>query len=209
MSDDKNLITKTREYVKDNLMTIALFLVCVVWMLMGLVNLRLTGKTIEEVIADSLMLMLFGITINRICAIMGIKKAKLTPKYIDTTDLHGKKVTEASKDINKLVEWCNKENALNKKDVQTKKLTPLGISYDDFINDNINYDRWDKPKAKKKIKKKIKKIQNVKLHQISVDVLTTIVNEKTDKFNYCRSERKYLKTDRANDFLAKFFCTLF
>ena len=203
MSDEKNLITKTREYVRDNIMTIALFLVCVVWMIMGLVNLRLTGKTIEEVIADSLMLMIFGITINRICAIMGIKKAKLTTKYIDTTDLHGTKVTAASKNINKLVEWCDKENALNKKEVQTKKLTPLGISYEDFINNNINYDRWEKPRVKKKIQKKIKKIQNIKLHQISVDVLTTIVDDKIDKFNYGRSEKRYLKTDRNSDFFSK------
>ena len=200
MNDGKNVLTKTREYIRDNLVSIALVLLCIVWMVMGFVTLKLTGKTAEEVVADSLMLMLFGLTINRMCTIMGIKKGKQTKKYIDTNDLHGMKVTEASKDINRLVRWCDKENYLNKKEAQTKRLAPLGISYDDFIKNNIDYSRWEKPK---KIKKKVLKIKNIKLHQISVDALTTIIDDRTDKFYYGRSEKKYMKSESILDFISK------
>jgi hypothetical protein len=200
MNDDKNVLTKTREYIRDNLVTIALVLLCIVWMVMGFVTLKLTGKTTEEVVADSLMLMMFGLTINRMCTIMGIKKGKQTQKYIDTNNLHGDKVTEASKDINSLVRWCDKENYLNKKDIQAKKLAPLGISYDDFIKDNIDYSRWEKPN---KIKKKVLKIKNIKLHQISVDALTTIIDDRIDKFYYGRSEKRYKKSESIIDFISK------
>ncbi len=200
MSDEKNVITKTREYIRDNLVSIALVLLCIVWMLMGFVTLKLTGKSAEEVVADSLMLMLFGLTINRMCTIMGIKKGKQTKKYIDTNDLHGDKVSEASNDINSLVRWCEKENYLNKKEVQRKMLAPLGIAYDDFVKDNIDYSRWEKPN---KIKKKVSKIKNIKLHQISVDALTTIINDRTDKFYYGRSEKKYKKSESIMDFISK------
>lgn len=200
MNDDKNVLTKTREYIKDNLVSISLVLLCIVWMLMGFVTLKLTGKSAEEVVADSLMLMLFGLTINRMCTIMGIKKGKQTKKYIDTNDLHGNKVTEASKDINSLVRWCDKENYLNKKDTQSKMLAPLGIAYSDFINNNIDYSRWEKPN---KIKKKVLKIKNIKLHQISVDALTTIIDDRTDKFYYGRSEKRYKKSEGIMDFVSK------
>lgn len=200
MNDDKNVLTKTREYIKDNIISISLVLLCIVWMMMGFVTLKLTGKTAEEVVADSLMLMLFGLTINRMCTIMGIKKGKQTKKYIDTNDLHGDKVTEASKDINSLVRWCDKENYLNKKETQSKMLAPLGIAYSDFINNNIDYSRWEKPN---KIKKKVLKIKNIKLHQISVDALTTIIDDRTDKFYYGRSEKRYKKSEGIMDFVSK------
>lgn len=200
MNDDKNVLTKTREYIRDNLVSISLVLLCIVWMLMGFVTLKLTGKSAEEVVADSLMLMLFGLTINRMCTIMGIKKGKQTKKYIDTNDLHGNKVTEASKDINSLVRWCDKENNLNKKETQSKMLAPLGIAYSDFINNNIDYSRWEKPN---KIKKKVLKIKNIKLHQISVDALTTIIDDRTDKFYYGRSEKRYKKSESIMDFVSK------
>ena len=200
MNDEKNVLTKTREYIRDNLVSIALVLLCIVWMLMGFVTLKLTGKSPEEVVADSLMLMLFGLTINRMCTIMGIKKGKQTKKYIDTNDVHGEKVTEASKDINSLVRWCDKENYLNKKDTQSKMLAPLGIAYSDFINNNIDYSRWEKPN---KIKKKVLKIKNIKLHQISVDALTTIIDDRVDKFYYGRSEKTYKKSESVMDFLSK------
>ena len=200
MNEDKNVLTKTREYIRDNLVSISLVLLCAVWMLMGFVTLKLTGKSAEEVIADSLMLMMFGLTINRMCTIIGIKKGKLTQKYIDTNDVHGEKVTEASKDINSLVRWCDKENYLNKKETQSKMLAPLGIAYSDFIKDNIDYSRWEKPK---KIKKKVLKIKNIKLHQISVDALTTIIDDRIDKFYYGRSEKRYKKSESIMDLLSK------
>ena len=200
MSDDKNFLTKSREYIRDNLISISLVLLCIVWMIMGLVTLRLTGKTAEEVVADSFMCIIFGLSINKMCSLMGIKKGKQTDKYISTNELHGSKVTEASKNINRLVKWCDKENYLNKKEEQTKRLAPLGISYEDFINEKIDYSRWEKPN---KIKKKVLKIKHIKLHQISVDVLTTIINDRTDKFDYGRSEKKFMKSDSVIDFFSK------
>jgi hypothetical protein len=131
---------------------------------------------------------------------MGIKKGKQTDKYISTTNLHGAKVTEAAKDINALVRWCNKENYENKKEEQTKMLIPLGISYEDFIEDKIDYSRYEKPK---KIKKKINKIKHIKLHQISVDALTTIMHGNTDKFNYGRTEKQYTKSENRGDLISK------
>lgn len=200
MSDEKNIITRSREYVKENLISICLVLLCIVWLLMGLVTLKLTGKTRDEIIADTIMCILFGLSINRMCVIIGIKKGKQTDKYINTNNLHGEKVTQASKNINALVKWCNEENDINKKEEQTKRLIPLGISYEDFIEDKIDYSRYDKPE---KIKKKIKKIKHIKLHQISVDALTTIMHGNTDKFDYGRTEKQYTKIENRGDLISK------
>lgn len=198
--NDKNIITRSREYLKENLMSIVLILLCVVWLLMGLVTLSLTGKSVSEIVADTIMCVLFGLSINRICMLIGIRKGKQTDKYINTNNLHGSKVMEASKKINELVRWCNNENDINKKEEQTKKLIPFGICYDDFIEYKIDYSRFEKPN---KIKKKIEKIRRIRLHQISIDVLTTIINENTDKFDYGRSEKQFTKSENRGDLLSK------
>lgn len=200
MNNDRNIITRSREYLKENIISIVLVLLCVVWLLMGLVTLRLTGKSTDEIIADTIMCILFGLSINRMCVLIGIKKGKQTDKYISTTNLHGSKVMEASKDINDLVKWCNNENDINKKEEQTKRLIPFGISYEDFIEDKIDYNRFEKPD---KVKRKIDKIKRIKLHQISVDVLTTTINNNTDKFDYGRSEKQFTKSENRGDLLSK------
>lgn len=200
MNNDRNIITRSREYLKENIISIVLVLLCVVWLLMGLVTLRLTGKSTDEIIADTIMCILFGLSINRMCVLIGIKKGKQTDKYISTTNLHGSKVMEASKDINDLVKWCNNENDINKKEEQTKRLIPFGISYEDFIEDKIDYNRFEKPD---KAKRKIDKIKRIKLHQISVDVLTTTINNNTDKFDYGRSEKQFTKSENRGDLLSK------
>ena len=198
--NDKNIITRSREYLKENIMSIVLILLCVVWLLMGLVTLSLTGKSVSEIVADTIMCVLFGLSINRICMLIGIIKGKQTDKYINTNNLHGSKVMEASKNINDLVRWCNNENDINKKEEQIRRLIPFGICYEDFIENKIDYNRFDKPN---KIKKKIDKIRRIKLHQISVDVLTTIINENTDKFDYGRSEKQFTKSENRGDLLSK------
>ena len=206
MDGDKNLITRSREYIKENLISICLVLLCIVWMLMSFVVIDLTGKTKERIVADSVIIMLFGLSINKMCTIIGIKKGKQTEKYINTTNLHGSKVTQASKDINALVRWCEKENDLNKKEEQTKRLIPLGICYEDFIEDKINYSRFEKPE---KIKRKVNKIRKIRLHKISVDALTTILNESTDRYDYGRSEKQYVKTEDYSDLIWKIFVYVF
>lgn len=215
MNNDKNIITRSREYIRENLPSIVLILLCVAWLLTGLVVFRLTGKEKEAFIADTIMLLLLGLSINRLCTIMGIKKGKQTDKYISTTNLHGAKVTEAAKDINALVRWCDKENVENKKEEQTKLLIPLGICYEDFIEDKIDYKKFEKSNkflsyiSVNKMKKKIKKIKHIKLKQVSVDALTTTITENTDKFDFGRSEKKYIKSEDRGDIVSKILFYVF
>ena len=215
MNNDKNIITRSREYIRENLPSIVLILLCVAWLLTGLVVFRLTGKEKEAFIADTIMLLLLGLSINRLCTIMGIKKGKQTDKYISTTNLHGAKVTEAAKDINALVKWCDKENIENKKEEQTKLLIPLGICYEDFIEDKIDYKKFEKSNkflsyiSVNKMKKKIKKIKHIKLKQVSVDALTTTITENTDKFDFGRSEKKYIKSEDRGDIVSKILFYVF
>ena len=215
MNNDKNIITRSREYIRENLPSIVLIVLCVAWLLTGLVVFRLTGKEKEAFIADTIMLLLLGLSINRLCTIMGIKKGKQTDKYISTTNLHGAKVTEAAKDINALVRWCDKENVENKKEEQTKLLIPLGICYEDFIEDKIDYKKFEKSNkflsyiSVNKMKKKIKKIKHIKLKQVSVDALTTTITENTDKFDFGRSEKKYIKSEDRGDIVSKILFYVF
>ncbi len=215
MNNDKNIITRSREYIRENLPSIVLFLLCAAWLLTGLVVFRLTGKEKEAFIADTIMLLLLGLSINRLCTIMGIKKGKQTDKYISTTNLHGAKVTEAAKDINALVRWCDKENVENKKEEQTKLLIPLGICYEDFIEDKIDYKKFEKRNkflsyiSVNRMKKKIKKINHIKLKQVSVDALTTTITENTDKFDFGRSEKKYIKSEDRGDIVSKILFYIF
>lgn len=211
MNNDKNIITRSREYLRENLPSIVLFLLCAAWLLTGLVAFKLTGKEKEAFVADTVLVFIMGISINKLCSIMGIKKGKQTDKYISTTNLHGAKVTEAAKDINALVRWCDKENVENKKEEQTKMLIPLGICYEDFIEDKIDYKKFEKSNkflsfiSVNKIKKKIKKIKHIKLKQVSVDALTTTITETTDKFDFGRSEKQYTKSEDRGDIVGKVF----
>lgn len=215
MNNDKNIITRSREYLRENLPSIVLILLCTAWLLTGLVVFRLTGKEKEAFIADVVMLLLLGLTINKLCAIMGIKKGKQTDKYISTTNLHGAKVTEAAKDINALVRWCDKENVENKKEEQTKMLIPLGICYEDFIEDKIDYSKFERTNkflsfiSVNRMKKKIRKIKHIKLKQISVDALTTTITENTDKFDFGRSEKQFMRSEDRGDLLSKILFYVF
>ena len=215
MNNDKNIITRSREYLKENFASIVLILLCIAWLLTGLVVFKLTGKEREAFIADTIMLLLLGLSINKLCSIMGIKKGKQTDKYINTTNLHGAKVTEAAKDINSLVKWCEKENDENKKKKQTKMLIPLGISYEDFIEDKIDYKKYEKANkflsiiSVNRMKKKIRKIKYIKLKQISVDALTTTMTETMDEFDFGRSEKQYVKSEDRGDLLSKTFIYIF
>ena len=90
---------KIRAFFKQNLMYFLIGLVCSVYLLYGLISVEKSGKTVAQVIADSAIILIFGISLTQLFDIQGILMGERNDKVIATNNLHADAV-DGINDIN-------------------------------------------------------------------------------------------------------------
>jgi len=212
-----------KDWFSNNIFYIMLFFVTGIWILRGLLTLEESGKTIQQIITDSALFLIFSIVISELFNFQGILNGLKTKIIVFAKQKHEEFVAKVEKYGNEVELFCERKNSENKKSVRSRILIGEGLSYKDYFNEDgsaiadktFNY--FDVPKIDKKIiwfgkektiqvknKEKIRKIKaqkrayykalRIKLTQLTANELISEKSKQNDKFNF---------GERLEQFLAK------
>ena len=162
----EELTLKIQKWLRENVSIIALIIVCVVYVLYGIVTVDETGKSIGQIIADGGVSFLVGFTIKCLMNNQGLTNGEQSQSYHNSRLHYLSLLDETSNIQHHLDIFCDIENEKALIRVQKSILRTQNIKYEDFINNNLDYSKLDK-----KQKKAVYKAREVKIHLINDAIL--------------------------------------
>ena len=183
---------KVRDFFKQNVLYFTIGLVCAIYLLYGLIEIKESGKSFAEIIADSLIILIFGVSITQIFDIQGILMGERDSKVIATNKLHSDSVEEINDDIDRLDEFCEEVTQNTLKKEQIRYLNKIGIKYNDFVNGTYDLSKLTK-ENKKVAEKYIRQAREVKITPLISSELTSDDGKPDDPLYLGRTKKQYLK----------------
>ena len=196
---------KVKEFFKRNVGYFIVAFVCIVYIATGLLTIQETGKTILQIIADSVIILSLGVFINRVFDLQGMLNGDREQDVIDTIKKHSDMVIDISSDIDRLDDWCKIKNDNALRLTRIKILAPSGLKYEDCFDEagvGIGYkptkdlkelrksDKVEYKKEKLKIKLYDKALR-AKITNLNSNILTSEGGKEGDPNYLGRSKRQY------------------
>ncbi len=190
---------------------IVVALISIVYVASSLINISKSGKTVYEIIGAGVLSLIVGIMINGVFRSMGVRRGDEDERTIATNELHAKTVEEISPYIDKLDEFCERENKRALREIRTRILAREGMKYSEFFDEDGN--SIGKPQfecvenglnADQKVKEKTyKKALRVKLKPLMSSNLTSDGVKASDPFDFGKSKREFTVQRNASDVIIK------
>lgn len=204
---------KIKDFFKQNIGYFIVALVSVVYIATAFITIDETGKTVEQIIADSAVVFFLGYFINRVFDLQGMMNGDRDERVQKAICVHGETVVKISPYIDKLDDWCNIKNKENLKLQRTKILASEGMRYDDYFNEDGSAKDFvpDQEKLKNKLLRKgekarircFKKALHLKLTPLSAGGLTSEGGKHQDPYNFGRTKQQYETRASIKDILMK------
>jgi hypothetical protein len=207
------MYTKVKDFFRQNIGYFVVAAVCAVYVATALITIDKTGKTVEQIIADSAIVFCLGVFINRVFDLQGMMNGDRDEKVQATMAVHGETVVKISPYIDKLDDWCKLKNEENLKIQRTRILATEGLRYDDYFNADGSAKNIEPDEAKLK-NKQLRKMElerlrcfrkalHLKLTPLSAGELTSEGSKKQDPYNFGRTKVQYEKQTGVTDVISK------
>jgi hypothetical protein len=204
---------KVKDFFRQYIGYFVVGIVCAIYVATAFITIGETGKTVEQIIADSAIVFALGFFINRVFDLQGMMNGDRDEKVQTTMQVHGETVVKISPYIDKLDDWCKIKNEENLKIQRTRILAVEGLRYDDYFNEDGSAKdiRPNEDKLKNKYLRKtelarlrcFKKALHLKLTPLSAGELTSEGNKKQDPYNFGRTKGQYEKQTGTLDIISK------
>ena len=113
-------------------------LISIVYVASSLINITKSGRSVYEIIASGVLSLIVGIMINGVFRSMGVRRGDEDERTIATNELHAKTVDQIVPYIDKLDEFCEKENKRAIREIRTRILAREGMKYSDYFDSDGN-----------------------------------------------------------------------
>lgn len=149
---------KAKEWFVNNIIYIIVTLISAVFLFSAIFEISETGKTLEEILLNSALILVIGYVITVLLDIQGIFKGGKTKEVINIKQNHDKVVERAEPYAKDLDIFCEQENISNLRQARTRILAKAGLNYDECFNQNgsakeVKFECVEKPKKDKKKQK--------------------------------------------------------
>ena len=200
--------TKTEifsQFIKDNLVNMVIVLICLVYILRGLITIGETGKTWWEILADGLLAFFVSISIKILMRKKGLNNGFNSDKFIATTNLYGKQIVEKvdghTEDLEK---YCLFKNDERLRIEQRNFLLRNGLDYELF--EKGEYDNRFESISNRKIRRKkvnlLKKCRNIKVFKYtSVLITNAYSNAESESKLLSQSSQRYERSNAIGNIL--------
>lgn len=169
----ENKKDKIVTFFKSNIETLILIVICAVYVFRGIADIKESGKTVYEILADGSIAFFTGYIIKAILNRKGMLVGLTSPKFMATTNEYGNKKMQIQTYVEELTPFCDKRNAEKLKQSQIDYLTKNAMSYNLFIQGF-----YDDDKKKKRI---LKKCRSIKVFKYTPTLLTNAYDSTTDE----------------------------
>lgn len=183
---------KVRDFFKQNLVYFIIILSCLVYLLYGFITVEKSGKSIEQIFADSAIIFCFGLFMSKLFEIQGLKMGEQSDKVIATDKLHSDTVEEINDDINYLDEFCDDVTKETTKKMQIRFLNMAGVKHEEFVNRTYDFSKFEK-KERRFREKCVTKARKVHLTPLISSELTTDDTKIEDPLYLGRTKKQYRK----------------
>ena len=114
---------------------IVVVLISLVYVASSLINISKSGKTVYEIIGAGALSLIVGIMINGVFRSIGIRRGDEDERTVATNALHAKAVDEVVPYIDRLDEFCERENRRALREIRTRILAREGMKYGDYFDE--------------------------------------------------------------------------
>ena len=127
---------KAKEWFVNNIIYIIVTLISAVFLFSAIFEISETGKTLEEILLNSALILVIGYVITVLLDIQGIFKGGKTKEVISIKQNHDKVVERAEPYAKDLDIFCEQENISNLKASKNKNTCKGWLNYDECFNQN-------------------------------------------------------------------------
>ena len=195
---------------------ISVLFVAGAFLLVGLLTISKTGRTVREIVIESALGFIVGILIDSILGMQGINNGKRNELFLSTKALHGEAVEAISPHIHLLDGWCRLKNEEALRLQRTKILAAMEMKYDDYFDEEGQGRGYTLPDTQnkqelKKARRKArayKKALMLRLTPLSASALTSDSVRPDDPFYFGDSEVGYERKVLASDVFKKLLTAL-
>lgn len=151
-------------FIKDNISNISLVLICLSYILYGMLTIQESGKTVAEIIASGLISAFAGFAIKATRMSSGLADGYNSQLFLMKVNLYGEKKAEISEYIEELTPFCSFKNEERLRQKQSEYLTQHAMKYELFAN---GY--YDNDETKSKI---LEKTRAIKVYEYTPSLIT-------------------------------------
>lgn len=180
-----------------------------------------TGKSVYEILASGILSLFVGIFISSIFRSIGIERGEADEKTIKTTELHAECVNEITPYIDRLSEFCDRENKHLELSLRAKILANAGLKYEDcFDMDGVGKEPPVLPppsapslikehkRRSKKRKKAYRCALNIKYKPLTPASLTTNRLSTSEPFDFGKSKKDFSSQKSVSDIFGRILLAL-
>ena len=117
---------------------IVVVLVSLVYVASSLISISRSGRSVYEIVGTGVLSLIVGVMINGVFRSMGIRRGDEDERTVATNSLHAKTAMEISPYIDRLDEFCEKENRRALREIRTRILAREGMKYSDYFDEDGN-----------------------------------------------------------------------
>lgn len=211
MNDYKKTSTeKIGEFLKNNIITIVLVILCVVYILRGLISIDDNDRTWQEIIGDGLLAFFVSVTIKILMRQKGINSGFSSEKFISTANAYGKALEDnVSQYTIECEKYCLYKNKVRLREEQRKYLLKNGLDYKKFESGeyDIQFSSITNRKERKSKQKILKKCRNLKIYEYTTVMITNAYdnNDIEDKI-LSQTAKRYKTKSAATNFSIGILC---
>lgn len=175
----------------------------------SLVLISKTGRDVYEIICTGFLSLVVGSLINGAFRSIGIRRGEDDERTIMTSALHAEAVEKIVPYIDRLDEYCERENKEAIKRVRTKILAIAGLKYEECFDENgvakeLNLIQGKENRGKnRKRKKAYKKAVCLKIKRLLSSNLTSDGGDYNNPFDFGKSKREYTRARSTTDILTR------
>lgn len=167
-------MVKVSNALKKNIITIIIVLICIAYVLWGLVEIDDSKKSIAEIIGETIISLAMGVSLSTLLQSKAIQDGRLCPKYIASKNLYGTAVEKVSTISEFTHIYCEYKNKLRLHLAREAFLRKHNLRLD--LYENGYYTQDIIATLTKSQKKALHKIDRVKIFMVTDEFLFSDVD---------------------------------
>lgn len=203
---------KLKDFVRGYIGYLTVAVICLAYIATSFIRIEETGKTVERIVADSMLYFILGILINRIFDAQGLMIGSRDPRVFQTLKRHNEVVDRIYPFMNHLDDWCEYKNGVALKRARRNYLSRFGMKYADYFDEDGTAKEFEFKERHYSLQSKLhEKMQyrrfrhaaRMKLTQISAGLLISDAGDTEDPYAMGRSKPEYIKAATKKDIVVK------
>lgn len=205
---------KFKGFVRNYFYTLVAFGVAVAYIFVGFVTIDSTGKTVWQIFADGIVIMILGIIIDMLFGAQGIQSGRQTDAVQQSEKWHEEIIRKVRPYSDRMRDFCERKNAEALATARQQILMEYGYRYPDYFEEDGTLKQFpeidgEDKKDRKRRYRAYKKARDFKVTMLTVSLLTSDGNATKDPNAMGRSVSRFMASQTRKDVSSKIFFSMF